>query len=63
VGWWDKALLIRNTTLLWAYSVGFELMEATFAVSWVTGHGQCRVPEMLAVGLPACLSQLWLSSL
>jgi phosphatidylserine synthase 2 len=36
VGWWGKALLIRNTTLLWAYSVGFELMEATFAVSWVT---------------------------
>jgi phosphatidylserine synthase 2 len=32
LGWWGKALLIRNTALLWAYSVGFELMEATFAV-------------------------------
>jgi phosphatidylserine synthase 2 len=36
VGWWGKALLIRNTTLLWAYSIGFELMEATFAVSYLT---------------------------
>eukprot|EP00878_Enallax_costatus_P043711 GHUV01051770.1.p1 GENE.GHUV01051770.1~~GHUV01051770.1.p1 ORF type:complete len:341 (+),score=51.35 GHUV01051770.1:106-1128(+) len=31
LGWWAKALLIRNTTLLWAYSIGFELLEATFA--------------------------------
>lgn len=32
LGWWAKALLLRNTTLLWMYSVSFELMEATFAV-------------------------------
>uniref|UniRef100_A0A383VUJ3 CDP-diacylglycerol--serine O-phosphatidyltransferase n=1 Tax=Tetradesmus obliquus TaxID=3088 RepID=A0A383VUJ3_TETOB len=31
LGWWGKALLIRNTPLLWAYSIGFELLEATFA--------------------------------
>lgn len=32
LGWWAKALLIRNNTLLWVYSIGFELMELTFAV-------------------------------
>jgi len=33
IGWWAKALLIRNTALLWMYSIGFELIELTFAVS------------------------------
>lgn len=33
LGWWAKALLLRNYTLLWAYSIGFELMEVTFRVS------------------------------
>jgi nitrate reductase gamma subunit len=32
LGWWAKALLIRNTGLLWVYSVAFELLELTFAV-------------------------------
>lgn len=32
LGWWAKALLIRNTGLLWIYSVAFELVELTFAV-------------------------------
>ncbi len=32
LGWWAKALLIRNTELLWLYSVMFELLELTFAV-------------------------------
>jgi hypothetical protein len=32
LGWWAKALLIRNTGLLWTYSVAFELLELTFAV-------------------------------
>lgn len=30
VGWWAKALIIRNHTLLWILSIGFELMERTF---------------------------------
>ena len=32
LGWWAKALIIRNTGLLWVYSVAFELLERTFAV-------------------------------
>ncbi|KAF8065960.1 PSS2 [Scenedesmus sp. PABB004] len=31
LGWWAKALLLRNAALLWAYSIAFELLEATFA--------------------------------
>ncbi|CAN0871493.1 CDP-diacylglycerol--serine O-phosphatidyltransferase 1 [Linum grandiflorum] len=29
-GWWGKAILIRNQSLLWVLSVGFELLEFTF---------------------------------
>lgn len=32
LGWWAKALLLRDKGLLWAYSIGFELMERSFAV-------------------------------
>lgn len=38
LGWWAKALLIRNTTLLWVYSITFELLERTFAVRGSVGH-------------------------
>lgn len=27
IGWWGKAILIRNQPLLWVLSIGFELME------------------------------------
>lgn len=27
LGWWGKAVMIRNQLLLWVLSVGFELME------------------------------------
>lgn len=37
LGWWAKALLIRNTALLWVYSVMFELLELTFAVRCQSG--------------------------
>lgn len=30
IGWWCKALILRNYTLLWTLSIGFELMELTF---------------------------------
>ncbi|XP_071693264.1 CDP-diacylglycerol--serine O-phosphatidyltransferase 1-like isoform X2 [Rutidosis leptorrhynchoides] len=29
-GWWGKAIMIRNQSLLWVLSIGFELMELTF---------------------------------
>lgn len=45
LGWWAKALLLRNYTLLWAYSIGFELMELTFAVS-----GASKRPWLAAIG-------------
>uniref|UniRef100_A0A0E0PQY0 CDP-diacylglycerol--serine O-phosphatidyltransferase n=1 Tax=Oryza rufipogon TaxID=4529 RepID=A0A0E0PQY0_ORYRU len=30
LGWWGKAVMIRNQLLLWVLSIGFELMELTF---------------------------------
>ncbi|KAG9139240.1 hypothetical protein Leryth_011257 [Lithospermum erythrorhizon] len=30
LGWWGKAIMIRNQPLLWVLSIGFEMMELTF---------------------------------
>ncbi|CAD7702558.1 unnamed protein product [Ostreobium quekettii] len=30
LGWWAKAVMIRNHSLLWVLSIGFELLELTF---------------------------------
>eukprot|EP00249_Psilotum_nudum_P022207 c28417_g1_i1 orf=352-1635(-) len=30
LGWWGKAIMIRNHSLLWVLSIGFEIMEVTF---------------------------------
>ncbi|KAG5603937.1 hypothetical protein H5410_025429 [Solanum commersonii] len=30
IGWWGKAIMIRNQPLLWVLSIGFEFMELTF---------------------------------
>lgn len=30
LGWWGKAIMIRNQPLLWVLSIGFESMELTF---------------------------------
>ncbi|KAA0046299.1 CDP-diacylglycerol--serine O-phosphatidyltransferase 1-like isoform X1 [Cucumis melo var. makuwa] len=30
IGWWGKAIMIRNQALLWVLSIGFEMMELTF---------------------------------
>jgi len=27
LGWWGKAIMVRNLPLLWVLSIGFELME------------------------------------
>lgn len=29
IGWWGKAILIRNQPLLWVLSIGFEMMEVS----------------------------------
>ncbi|KAI5066816.1 hypothetical protein GOP47_0017344 [Adiantum capillus-veneris] len=30
LGWWGKAIMIRNGAVLWILSIGFEMMEVTF---------------------------------
>ena len=30
LGWWGKALMLRDLKLLWVLSIGFELLELTF---------------------------------
>ena len=30
LGWWGKAVILRNYPMLWVLSVGFEFMELTF---------------------------------
>jgi phosphatidylserine synthase 2 len=32
LGWWAKALVMRNHLLLWTCSISFELLELTFQV-------------------------------
>jgi hypothetical protein len=29
LGWWGKAIMVRNLPLLWVLSIGFELMEVS----------------------------------
>lgn len=54
LGWWAKALLIRNTGLLWVCSVGFELLELTFAVRRV---GRCL--EQYHRLVLCCYNPIW----
>ena len=40
LGWYGKAIALRNMKLLWAYSVLFELMELTFQ-HWLRNFNEC----------------------
>jgi phosphatidylserine synthase 2 len=40
LGWWAKALLIRNFWVLSFLSIGFELMELTFQ-HWLLNFNEC----------------------
>ena len=40
LGWYGKAIALRNLPLLWAYSVTFELMELTFQ-HWLKNFNEC----------------------
>ncbi len=40
LGWYGKAIALRNMKLLWAYSVFFELMELTFQ-HWLRNFNEC----------------------
>lgn len=34
IGWWGKAIMIRNQALLWVLSIGFEMMEVRFFITY-----------------------------
>ena len=40
LGWWGKALIIRDNTMLWFISIAFELMELTFQ-HWLPNFNEC----------------------
>ena len=40
LGWWVKALIMRNWLMLWTCSIGFELMELTFQ-HWLLNFNEC----------------------
>ncbi|KAK9815001.1 hypothetical protein WJX73_004520 [Symbiochloris irregularis] len=59
LGWWGKALILRNYLLLWILSVGFELCELTFQHmlpnfnecwwdSWILDVAVCNFGGLLA---------------
>ena len=59
LGWWGKAVILRNYPLLWVLSVGFELMELTFQHmlpnfnecwwdSWILDVALCNFIGLLA---------------
>ncbi len=64
LGWWGKALILRDASLLWTLSIAFELLERTFAHmlpnfsecwwdSWILDVSLCNWAGM-ALGL-ACV--------
>ncbi|KAL6785346.1 hypothetical protein ACKKBG_A03465 [Auxenochlorella protothecoides x Auxenochlorella symbiontica] len=40
LGWWGKTLMLRDRTMLWIISIGFELMEVTFQ-HWLPNFNEC----------------------
>ncbi|KAL4540689.1 hypothetical protein Ndes2526B_g07525 [Nannochloris sp. 'desiccata'] len=40
LGWWGKALIIRDNVMLWIISISFELMELTFQ-HWLPNFNEC----------------------
>ncbi|EFN55835.1 hypothetical protein CHLNCDRAFT_30982 [Chlorella variabilis] len=40
LGWWGKALIIRNYTMLWFISIAFELCEKTLQ-HWLPNFNEC----------------------
>lgn len=40
IGWWGKALMLRDRRLLWLISAGFECMELTFK-HWLPNFNEC----------------------
>ena len=40
LGWYGKAIALRDGRLLWAYSIAFELMELTFQ-HWLKNFNEC----------------------
>ena len=40
LGWWGKTLMLRDPSMLWVISIGFELMEVTFR-HWLPNFNEC----------------------
>lgn len=40
LGWWGKALILRDRAMLWTISIAFELMELTFQ-HWLPNFNEC----------------------
>ena len=70
LGWWAKAVLIRDRRLLWPLSVGFELAEASLAYalpnfnecwwdSWVLDVAVCNFVGMELGMATAALLRSW----
>jgi hypothetical protein len=52
LGWWGKAIMVRNLPLLWVLSIGFEVMEV--------GHlyAGLSLPSSFLLGM-GCVVTMW----
>jgi hypothetical protein len=52
LGWWGKAIMVRNLPLLWVLSIGFEVMEV--------GHlyAGLSLPSSFLLGM-GCMVTMW----
>lgn len=39
IGWWCKAIMIRNEPFLWSLSIAFEFAEVCMQI-WITSHAK-----------------------
>ena len=58
LGWFGKALAIRDWHLLWAYSILFEVMEVTF-MHWLKNFNECWWDSWVLDVLVCNLGGMW----
>jgi phosphatidylserine synthase 2 len=62
LGWFVKALIMRNYWLLWTCSIGFELMELTFQ-HWLLNFNECWwdswILDVMVCNLGGLLAGMW----
>ena len=63
LGWFGKAVAIRDWGLLWAYSIAFELCELTFE-HWQPNFNECWwdmwVWDVMICNLSGICAGMWL---